>query len=74
MASLTVLFPLNENETLLTPPLTFTYGKFFVIHSVALKKSIAYVLCSSIPVATGNIFGSNIISWGLNFTLFTKIS
>ena len=62
MASLTLLFPLNEKETLLTPPLTLAPGKFFLIHFVALKKSIAFFLCSSIPVATGNIFGSKIIS------------
>ena len=41
MASRTVLFPLNEKETLLTPPLTLAPGRLFFIQSVALKKSSA---------------------------------
>ena len=74
MASLIILFPLKENDTLLTPPLTLAYGKLSLIHFVAIKKSKALFLCSSIPVATGNILGSKIISWGLNFTSLTNIS
>ena len=42
MASRTVLFPLKEKETLLTPPLTLAWGKFSRIHCVALKKSSAF--------------------------------
>ena len=74
IASLTALFPLKEKETLLTPPLTLAKGKLVLIHFVALKKSTAFFLCSSIPVATGKIFGSKIISSGLKLTLSTKIS
>ena len=74
IASLTALFPLNEKETLLTPPLTLAKGKLVLIHFVALKKSKAFSLCSSIPVATGKILGSKIMSWGLNFTFSTKTS
>ena len=62
IASLTLLFPRNEKETFDTPPLTCAPGRFSVIHFVARKKSRALVLCSSIPVATGNILGSKIIS------------
>ena len=62
MASRTLSFPLNEKETLETPPLTFAPGKFSLIHFVPLKKSSAFFLCSSMPVATGKIFGSKIIS------------
>src|SRR5690606_41576987 len=74
MASLTGLFPLKEKLTLLTPPLTLAPGKFSLIHLVALKKSIALFLCSSIPVATGKILGSKMISLLLNFTFWVRIS
>ena len=74
MASRTVLFPLKEKETLLTPPLTCAPGKFSLIHRVAKKKSIALLLCSSIPVATGKILGSKIMSSAGKFTLLTRIS
>ena len=41
------------------------------IRSYAIK-SIAFLLCSSIPVATGKIFKSKIISSGAKLTLSTK--
>ena len=63
MASRTGLFPLKLKDTLLTPPLTDTPGRFSLTHWVALIKSTAFNVCSSIPVATGNIFKSKIISW-----------
>src|SRR5574343_226796 len=56
-------FSRNEKETLETPPLTCVPGKFSRIHFVARKKSKALLLCSSIPVATGKIFGSKMISF-----------
>ena len=68
MASRTGSFPRKENETLLTPPLTLAPGKFCLIQRVALKKSTAFLRCSSIPVATGKILGSKMMSWWLNFT------
>ena len=74
MASRTLLLPRNENETLLTPPETPAYGRFSRIHLVALKKSKAFNLCSSIPVATGKIFGSKMMSWAGKCTSFTRIS
>ena len=64
MASRTALFPLNENDTLETPPLTCAPGKLVLIHLVALKKSRAFLRCSSIPVPTGKILGSKMISPG----------
>ena len=74
MASRTWSFPLNEKDTLLTPPLTLAWGKLSLIHLVELKKSKAFKRCSSMPVATGKILGSKIISCAGNFTLSTKIS
>ena len=74
IASRTVLLPRKEKETLLTPPLILAPGRFSVIHFVALKKSKALLLCSSIPVATGKILGSKIMSWQGNPTLSTKTS
>jgi cobalamin-dependent methionine synthase I len=53
---------------------SLAHGRLVVIQFVALKKSTAYVLCSSIPVATGKIFGSNIISSGLKLISLTSIS
>ena len=73
MASLIILFPRKENETLDTPPLIDAPGKFSFIHFVARKKSTELLLCSSIPVATGKIFGSKIISVGENPTRSTKM-
>ncbi len=72
IASRTTLFPLKENDTLLTPPLTEQCGKFSRTQRVASIKSMAFNLCSSIPVATGNIFKSKIISSGAKFTLSTR--
>src|SRR5690554_7455485 len=74
IASRTALFPLKEKETFETPPETLAPGKFFRIHSVALKKSKALFLCSSIPVATGKMLGSKIMSCGGNFTTSTRMS
>ena len=62
MASLTLSFPRKEKETFETPPLTCAPGKFVRIHFVALKKSKALLLCSAIPVATGKILGSKMMS------------
>ena len=72
MASRTGLLPLKEKETLLTPPLTLQCGRFSRTHLVPSIKSSALRLCSSIPVATGKIFRSNMISSGGKFTLSTK--
>ncbi len=66
IASRTRLFPLKEKETLLTPPMICAPGKFSLIHLAALKKSRAFFLCSSIPVATGKMLGSKMISEGSN--------
>jgi len=41
MASRTLLFPLNENETLLIPPFIRAYGKLSLIHFAVLMKSTA---------------------------------
>jgi len=41
MASLTGLFPRNENETFETPPETFAWGSVSLISLVASKKSTA---------------------------------
>ena len=68
MTSLTVLFPLKEKDTLLTPPETFAKGRCVIIHLVAAKKSSAFFRCSSIPVATGKILGSKIMSCGGKLT------
>ncbi len=56
------LLPLNENDTLLMPPLILASGRFSLIHFEAKKKSSAFRRCSSIPVATGNTLGSKMIS------------
>ena len=74
IASRTGLLPLNEKETLLTPPLTLAYGKFSRTHFVAFIKSRALSLCSSIPVATGKILRSKMISSGAKPTLSTSTS
>src|SRR5690606_22018626 len=73
IASRTVSFPRKEKDTLLTPPETQAYGRFFRIQLVALKKSSAFFRCSSNPVATGKIFGSKMISCGGKWTMFTNI-
>ena len=73
MASRTGLFPLKEKETLLTPPLTLQCGKLALTQRVPSIKSRAFSLCSSIPVATGKILRSNMISSGGNFTWSTNI-
>ena len=62
MASLTLLLPLNANDRLLIPPLTIAPGHNSLIFGILSKKLIAYFLCSSIPVAIVNMFGSKIIS------------
>jgi len=62
MASRTTLFPLYENEILLTPPEIFAPGHVALICLVASIKLIAYSLCSSIPVATAKILGSKMMS------------
>ncbi len=41
IASLTRLLPRKLNETLDTPPLTFAWGRFFLIQRVASMKSTA---------------------------------
>ena len=74
MASRTLLFPRKEKETLLTPPLTCAWGKFSRIQAAVLKKSTALFLCSSIPVATGKMLGSKIMSSGGKPTTSTKTS
>ena len=74
MASLTVLFPRKEKDTLLTPPLTLACGRCVRIQWVALKKSSALVRCSSIPVATGKILGSKMRSSGGKFIFVTSKS
>lgn len=43
-----------------------------LMNSVALMKLMAYSLCSSIPVPMVRIFGSKIISLGLNPTLVSS--
>ncbi len=53
-----------EKEILLTPPLMRQWGSVFLIVRVASMKSMAYWLCSLMPVATAKILGSKIISWG----------
>ena len=58
----------KEKERLLTPPLTFAPGRFFLIHSTARIKSSPYPLCSSIPVAIANTFGSKMIPFGSKST------
>ena len=68
-----MLFPLNENDTLLTPPLTDIPGRFLRKIFVDSKNDVALILCSSIPVAMGKIFGSKIISFGLKFNSSTNI-
>ena len=73
MASRMRSLPLNEKLTLETPPLTWAWCRFSRIHLVALKKSRALVLCSSMPVATGNMLGSKMMSSGLKCTLSTKM-
>ena len=39
MASLTVLFPRNENEILLTPPLTLAKGRFCLSNTAGVNGS-----------------------------------
>ena len=64
MASRIQLLPRNENDRLLTPPLTCAPGRFFLIHPVARMKSAAYASCSSIPVAMASTLGSKMMSRG----------
>ncbi len=73
IASLTVLFPLNENERLLTPPLILQPGHSFLIIFVASMKFLAKLLCSSIPVAIAKMLGSKMISVGLKFSPSVRI-
>ena len=73
IASRTPSLPLKEKDTLLTPPLTETFGKFCLTQRVASIKSIAFRLCSSIPVATGKIFKSKMISSEGKWTVSTNI-
>ncbi len=74
IASRTMLLPRKEKDTLLNPPETSAPGKLFLIHSVVSIKSIAYLLCSSMPVAIGKRLGSRIMSCGLKPTSLTNIS
>ena len=58
-------FPRNENERLDTPPLTFTPGHRCLISRVASMNAFANSLCSSIPVPTARMFGSMMMSLGV---------
>ena len=69
--SLTSLLPLNENETLLTPPTTLTINYLYPFVQLKIVKT---ELCSSIPVPIVKILGSKIISCGGKSTFSVKIS
>ena len=56
--------PRNENDRLLTPPLTLTPGQVALMMRVASMKLIAYSLCSSSPVAIARMLGSKMMSDG----------
>ena len=72
-ASLTELFPLKENDRLLTPPDVLAPGQSDLILGMDSMKLIANLSCSSIPVATARIFASKIISIGFKPTSPTRI-
>ena len=62
IASRTGLLPRNENDTFEIPPEMCTPGRFSLIQAQASMKSIPYVACSSIPVASAKQFGSKMMS------------
>ena len=72
MASLSVLLPLKLNETFDMPPDNETPGHDFFISEHASIKAKPYSLCSWMPVATANTFGSKIISYGSISTFSTS--
>ena len=55
-----------------TVSISYTYNTFMAF--VASKKDIPYLLCSSIPVPIVNMFGSNMMSSGLNPALLISKS
>ena len=69
IASRTALLPRKENETLEMPPETSAPGRFSLIQRVASMKSMPYVACSSMPVATAKTFGSKMMSCGVEADL-----
>ncbi len=66
IASRTWALPRNANDRLLTPPLTRARGNVALMRRTASRYAIAYVLCSSIPVATAKMLGSKMMSSGGN--------
>ncbi len=57
MASRTTLFPRNENEMLLTPPLTLQCGKLALIRRVASMKFDGVVIVLLHPGGHGQDIG-----------------
>ena len=64
MASRTTLLPRNENDRFDTPPEIFAPGQVCLMVRVASMKLTANRSCSSMPVATARMLGSNTMSCG----------
>ena len=74
IASRTPWLPRNENDTLLTPPLTSACGSASLIPATASKYATAYSSCSAIPVATAKMLGSKMMSSGGKPSCRTRMS
>mmetsp|Transcript_8266 Transcript_8266/g.20620 ORF Transcript_8266/g.20620 Transcript_8266/m.20620 type:complete len:209 (+) Transcript_8266:900-1526(+) len=73
IASRSSVLPRKENDTLETPPEMWQPGSVSLRIFDALKKLMAYWLCSSMPVAMVRMLGSKMMSLQLNPTSSTRI-